>query len=113
MSEAFHYIEAKIRYLPPGEGGRTTGVSSGYRGQFHYEGDDYDGFQLFPDCPNEIIRLGSTVRALVQFRRDQWNEVHSNRIEVGMPFEIREGARIVGHGTITRVDVDESGLEVE
>ena len=52
MSTAFHEIEAEIRYLTREEGGRRTGVCSGYRGQFFYEGDDYDGFQYFPDLPD-------------------------------------------------------------
>ncbi|MEZ6138980.1 MAG: hypothetical protein R3B84_00280 [Zavarzinella sp.] len=49
MSAIFHEIEAEIRYLTTQEGGRKTGVSSGYRGQFYYGGQDYDGFQYFPD----------------------------------------------------------------
>ena len=113
MSDGFHYIEVRVRYLLPEEGGRRTGVFSGYRGQFYYKGEDCDGFQFFPGRPNEMVPLGTTVRAFVQFRRERWNEVHSKRVELGMPFEIREGRRTVGRGTVTRIDVDDTELDVE
>jgi len=32
-----------------------------------------------------------------------WEDVHSKRITVGMPFQIREGNKTVGHGVVTRV----------
>ncbi|MFN0196821.1 MAG: elongation factor Tu [Planctomycetaceae bacterium] len=104
MSAEFHAIEADIRYLTNIEGGRRTGVSSGYRGQFHYGGNDYDGFQYFPDVTDdETVELGTTVRAIVKFLQERWDDVHSKQITVGMPFEIREGARTVGRGTVTKV----------
>jgi hypothetical protein len=54
MSEDIHEIESEIRYLTTAEGGRKTGVTSGYRGQFHYEGDDHldDGGDL------EALQMG-------------------------------------------------------
>ena len=101
MSAGFHEIETEIRYLTTEEGGRTSGVFSGYRGQFHYGGEDYDGFQYFPD--DEAVELGTTVRAVVRFFKERWDDVHSGQITVGMPFEIREGRRVVGRGVVTRV----------
>lgn len=47
MSTRLHEIEVEIRYLTTEEGGRRTGVFSGYRGQFYYGGNDYDGVQFF------------------------------------------------------------------
>ena len=64
----FHEIEAEIRYLTIRESGRKNGVFSGYRGQFYNDGDDYDGFQFFPDqSEGEMVELGITVNALVRF----------------------------------------------
>ena len=104
MATDFHEIETELRYLTPQEGGRNHGVSDGYRGQFYYAGDDHDGSQYFPDVPTGmLIQLGTTVRCLVRFRQARWDEVHSKSIRVGMPFEIREGRRIVGRGIVTRV----------
>jgi hypothetical protein len=72
--------------------------------QFHYGGNDYDGFQFFPDVPDdETIKLGTTVRVVIRFLQERWNETHSQHITVGMPFEIREGRRIVGRGEVTKV----------
>src|SRR5262245_24113634 len=104
MPTAFHEIEAEIRYLTTEEGGRRTGVCSGYRGQFFYDGDDYDGFQYFPGLPDgAMVTLGSPVRALIRFRQEMWEDVHSKRISVGMPFQIREGNKTVGHGVVKKL----------
>ena len=103
MAADFHEIEAEIRYLTTEEGGRRTGVSSGYRGQFFYEGEDYDRFQYFPDLPDGVrVELGTPVRALIRFGQKRWEDVHSKKITVGMPFQIREGNRTVGHGIVTK-----------
>jgi elongation factor Tu len=104
MSTGFHEIEAEIRYLTTEEGGRRTGVCSGYRGQFFYEGGDYDGFQYFPDLPDgTMVTLGKPVPALIRFRQEMWAAVHAKRITVGMPFQIREGNKTVGQGVVTRL----------
>ena len=104
-----HVIEARIRYLTRAEGGRQTGVASGYRGQFYYGGNDYDGFQWFPDFNRgDYVQLGTEVRTFVEFLKGRWNEVHKLAIHVGMPFEIREGRRVVGTGIVTRLSVSES-----
>jgi elongation factor Tu len=100
-SSDYHEIETEIRYLTTAEGGRQTGVASGYRGQFYYRGEDFDGFQYFPEFTDgEFIELGTSVRALVRFRQKRWDDFHSERITVGMPFEVREGVRTVGRGTV-------------
>ena len=104
MSQVYHQIEAEIRYLTAEEGGRRSGLFSGYRGQFYYSGNDYDGFQFFPDLQDdEMVELGKTVRAVIKFRQERWDEVHSKAITVGMPFAIREGKRTVGRGVVTNV----------
>jgi len=102
----WHTIEAAVRYLTTAEGGRTSGVASGYRGQFFYDGEDCDGFQFFPDYEEgETVRLGDTVRVHIEFPPDRWEQHHSKRIYVGMPFEIREGRKAVGNGTVTALAV--------
>lgn len=101
---AYHEIEAEIRYLTTAEGGRQSGILSGYRGQFYYMGEDFDGFQYFPDFPDgEFVELGKTVRAFVRFSQQRWDDFHSHRITVGMPFDIREGSRVVGRGVVRKL----------
>jgi translation elongation factor EF-Tu-like GTPase len=106
VAMSFQGVEATICYLTTDEGG---GVASGYRGQFHYQGEDSasDAIQEFPDVKaGSMIELGTTVRVVLLFPLDRWKEEHSKRIIVGMPFEIREGRKTVGRGIVTRLDVD-------
>jgi translation elongation factor EF-Tu-like GTPase len=104
MTARFHEIEADIHYLTTEEGGRKTGVGSGYRGQFFYDGEDHDAIQFFPRLSEDaMVELGTVVRALVRFPQDRWVAVHARRIAIGTPFEIREGRRTVGRGIVTRV----------
>ena len=42
-------IEAELYYLTEEEGGRKTPVGNGYRGQFYYNGKDWDAPQQFMD----------------------------------------------------------------
>ena len=111
-----HHVEATIRYLTPGEGGRCTPVASGYRGQFHYAGETeapHEGFQSFPEVPpGAFVPLGEAVRALVWFSQDRWDDYHRHRVRVGTRFQIQEGRKIVGLGEVTRVaagDPDTAG----
>jgi translation elongation factor EF-Tu-like GTPase len=103
-----HFIEARIRYLTAGEGGRTAPVASGYRGQFHYAGEPdtpHDGFQYFPYVPAaEFVSLGSEVRALVRFDREMWDGLHAAKMRVGTRFTIQEGRKVVGEGVVTGLD---------
>ena len=104
-----HVIETRIRYLTTSEGGRKSGVASGYRGDFVYDGMYCHGQQSFPDYgANDFVDLGIEVRALVYFPREQWDRVHQHKLHVGKSFEIREGPRVVGTGVITRLDVEQS-----
>lgn len=100
-------ICAQIRYLLTDEGGRQEPVFDGYRGQFHYEADNYeahDGFQRFPSLPaGEPVPLGKTVPAVVDFDQRYWDEYHSKLMKVGMRCRIQEGGKVVGRGVITYV----------
>jgi hypothetical protein len=80
------------------EGGRKTSVANGYRGQFHYNGKDFDAMQQFVDKP--WCQLGETVQVLIQTASP---EFHAGQFCIGKEFEIREGSKTVGKGTITRI----------
>jgi len=71
---------------------------SGYRPQFYYEGQDWDAEHEYPDA-NSVVP-GQTVRAFLRFFSP---DKHLGRVHVGMEFQIRDGARVVGHGHITKV----------
>ena len=102
-------IEARITYLTAKEGGRSTPVFSGYRGQFHYGGNDWDAPQVFID--KEQVEPGESVRAYLGFLSPR---EHIGNIHVGMGFQVREGARIVGKGVVTKIlELEQSAKNVQ
>ena len=92
------HLEAEIYYLTEAEGGRKTPVASGYRGQFYYDGKDWDAPQVFIDkewCnPGEKVKVQLTTASPF---------LHFGKFETGKTFKVREGARTVGEGVITKV----------
>ncbi|WP_412970788.1 hypothetical protein [Glaciecola sp. MF2-115] len=97
-------IEAEIYFLTPNEGGRSTPVFSGYRGQFYYDGLDFDARQEYPDV--ETVKPGETVRTYLAFMSPK---LHHKKLYEGMEFLVREGAKTVGKGTVTKViDLEKS-----
>ena len=91
-------FEAKIYYLTENEGGRKYPVHSGYRGQFHYNGRDWDAPQEFID--KEICNLGESVKVKMQTLSPDY---HIGKLSIGQEFEIREGAKTIGRGKITNL----------
>ncbi len=91
-------LEAEIYYLTAQEGGRQTGVATNYRGQFFYDNHNWDAEQKF--LGKEYCELGQNIKVLL---RTASPDFHCGKFFVGKKFEIREGARIVGKGTITKI----------
>lgn len=91
-------LEAEIYYLTVEEGGRKTSVKSGYRGQFYYDGNDWDAQQEFIN--KQECKPGESVCVYLHTLSPQY---HQEKFFVGKGFEIREGAKVVGRGNITNV----------
>ena len=91
-------IEAEIYFFPTEQGGRSTFASSGYRPQFYYNGNNWDASHEYPDV--DAVNPGDTVRAYIGFLSPR---EHVGRVRVGLDFEIREGARVVGKGVVTKI----------
>lgn len=91
-------LEVEIYYLTEEEGGRKTPIMNGYRGQFYYNGRDWDASQKFIN--KEICYPGETVNTSLQTLSPIF---HIGQFVIGQSFEIREGARIVGKGKITNI----------
>ncbi|MFD2907624.1 hypothetical protein ACFSX9_02640 [Flavobacterium ardleyense] len=91
-------LQAEIYYLTENEGGRKSAVKSGYRGQFHYNGKDWDAPQEFID--KEICELGETVKVNIQTLS---TDFHVGKFKVNQEFETREGNKVVGKGKITKI----------
>jgi translation elongation factor EF-Tu-like GTPase len=97
-------IEATIRFLSTEEGGKTRPVFDDYRPQFYYDGRDWDAPQEYPDVSE--VRPGDTVRAYLAFLSPQ---CHLGKIYEGMKFQVREGAKVVAEGEVTRIlELEES-----
>lgn len=95
-------LEAEVYLLTTEEGGRQSGVTSGYRPDHHFgreDPDELNGAQHeYPD--GGALGLGETKRALLWLLVPEENE---GRLYEGMEFSAREGARVVARGRITRV----------
>lgn len=91
-------IEVEITFLPTEHGGRSTPAFNGYRPQFYIAGSDWAAEHEYPDVAQ--VNPGDTVRAYLSVLHA---EHLSGRIAPGQPFLIREGHRVVGYGSITRI----------
>ena len=96
--EAQFGIEALITLLPAEQGGRKTPARSGYRPQFYYDGHDWDARQDYGDVAE--VLPGESVTARLTFLSPQ---CHIGKIQPDMEFLLREGQRVVGQGTVTRI----------
>jgi translation elongation factor EF-Tu-like GTPase len=90
-------VEVEVTLIPTAQGGRNSWVASGYRPQFRYAGQDWDAEFTF-----EVSRVqpGETAKAVVRFLSP---EAHRGVLAEGTTFELREGVRVVGHGTVTKL----------
>jgi hypothetical protein len=91
-------IEVAMTFLRTEEGGRKSPVFSGYRPQFHHQGEVGDASHTYIGVTQ--VNPGYTVTAQLKFYCPQ---NHVGKIAVGMEFEIREGKRTVATGRVTKV----------
>jgi len=91
-------VEAEIYFLSSKEGGRESPVFNEYRPQFYYDGHDWDACHNYPDVKQ--VNPGDTVRSYLGFLSPA---EHYGKIHIGMEFLLREGARTVGRGIITKI----------
>lgn len=98
-------IEVEVSFLSTEHGGRRSAVSSDYRGQFYYDGDDWDARFVFLPF-NSIVQLGETVVSHVAMVSPA---AHLGRLCEGKVFLVREGNRVVGYGKVVKlVGLEES-----
>ena len=91
------HIQASVYYLNPKEGGRSTPVANGYRGQFYFKGYDWDASQEL--IGKALCNPGESVDVLIQFA-----SAHNIlTLSQGLKFMIREGNAVVGRGIITNL----------
>jgi len=89
---AHRKFEASVYLLPAAEGGRRTGVRTGYRPQFFVRTADVVG--VLDLGPAGLAAPGDRVSVTVELGQPV-------ALEAGLGFAIREGGRTVGAGTVT------------
>ena len=91
------HIRAKINLLPAGEG-RHSPIYSGYRPPFYFGRYQTDGRIEQIDC--EELKPGEESEARICLLHPEFLE---DSLHIGAAFEFREGARVVGRGTVLEV----------
>ena len=91
---------AKLEYISTENGGRKSHMKSGYRPQikFDFTEDQTSGKQIFID--KDIVLPGEVVVAEIILLSPY---LYYDQLEVGMKYEIKEGAKIVGYGEIIKI----------
>jgi hypothetical protein len=88
-------IRADLRLLPSGESGRSSPIESGYRSLARFEGSASDfGFEL--ELEADRLAPGESGMGRLSF----WAVEELPEFLAGQSFELREGSRVVGHGTV-------------
>jgi len=89
-------ITANLRLLSTDAGGRCSPVETGYRSLVRFQGTDkVFGFEL--DLDSDQLFQGRQSTARLSF----WAIEDLPDLFAGQAFELLEGTRVVGHGTIT------------
>jgi hypothetical protein len=91
------HIQAEIYYLTHEEGGISVPVSSGYGGQFYFNLTNWDAQQQF--IGKSICQPGESVEVLIQFATAHLLLPFFR----GLKFEMREGNKTLGRGTVTEI----------
>ena len=91
---AHQRFEASVYLLPAAEGGRRTGVHTGYRPQFFVRTTDVVG--VLDLGPDGVAAPGDRVNVTVELGKPV-------ALEPGLGFAVREGGRTVGAGTVARL----------
>lgn len=91
---------AQLKYHSTEEGGRKTPAKSGYRPQvaFDFTEMQTSGQQIFID--KEIVYPGETVKAEITVLTPS---ILKGKIKVGMTYEFREGATVIGTGEVLEI----------
>jgi translation elongation factor EF-Tu-like GTPase len=88
-------VRAELRLLPTDEGGRKDPMLSGYRSLVRFGADEQDiGFEWHADA--DPLRPGRAGTGRLEF----WALDDPSPFTAGHEFEVREGSRVIGYGTV-------------
>jgi translation elongation factor EF-Tu-like GTPase len=93
------FIEAEVTLLPPDEGGRRSGIRTGYRCNCHFDGrpsdPDHDATFYLLDV-DEVAPGAKALTRVHPHHPDDWR-----LLTKGSTFELREGPRVIGRAVVT------------
>jgi translation elongation factor EF-Tu-like GTPase len=98
------FIEADVRLLTPEQGGRRSGIWSGYRCNCWIGHVGEDGERTYNDATFYLLGVdelppGASAHARVQpHNPDEWSG-----LDVGARFELCEGPRVIGDAVIVKL----------
>ena len=98
------FIQAEVTLLRPEDGGRRSGIRTGYRCNCHIDGrpSDSDNDATFHLIDVEVLAPGATALVRVHpHHPDDWRF-----LEAGSTFELREGARVIGRAVVVELFPD-------
>lgn len=95
---------AKVTYKTTDEGGRKTPAANGYRPQvkFPFSEQMTSGMQNF--IGKEMVYPGEMVVTEIQMLSPNLFE---QKLKTGMPFQLREGRRVVATGIVLKIINDD------
>ena len=91
-------FEATVTFRRAEEGGRSSPAHSGYRALLRYANAYHDSFWVFED--SRTISPGETATVRVGLLHP---ELLAGHLRPGDQFDVYEGARVVGRGTVSRL----------
>ena len=95
-------LTATVTFLRTEDGGRHTPVRSGYRGQFFFDGEDFES--AMEVLPERWVQPGETTEVGFAFTENSIDRLRA-RIGIGQAFKLREGSRVVANGIVTGIDM--------
>ena len=112
-------FEARLRFFTKEEGGRRSPIFNGIRWDLTYADEPGGLYMIPPDIVDENgdsfaretqLSVDTPLAARMFIVVDEMREqVHRSRLRVGVKFFLREGARLVAEGEVTRI----TGLHIE
>ena len=95
-------ILASITLLRTEDGGRSSPITSGYRGQFFFDGHDFDCSE-FKIQPERWVHPGETAEVRIVLS-EYASSMLKDKVAPGNTFELHEGKKPVAVGTVIAVD---------
>jgi translation elongation factor EF-Tu-like GTPase len=98
MAQIIPHIEVELTLLPTEQSGRRAPIFTGFQSAFECDCGQWDAFHTLEQ--QEFAFPGERVRVLLSFRHP---EPVTRRLVSGQPFRLREGERVIAHGTVKRI----------